>query len=166
MYHHSCTTTLVPLVLIPPLPSPPALRASVFATTPLEHAPLLGQSRRTGSRTAATGTGRGSESHRRRRRRRRCHRLDVEKEEKEKEKGKEKEKNQSRCPRGNNGMDRHDLPELSPKRVREVFVIHVGGTRCVTSSTNNIMKIQARITLTVAFIRTCIFIFLVDVEIQ
>ena len=44
--------------------------------------------------------------------------------------------------------------------VREVFIIHVGGTRCVTSSTDNIMKILARITLTVEFIRTCIFIFL------
>jgi hypothetical protein len=38
-----------------------------------------------------------------------------------------------------------------------VFVVHVGGTRCVTSSTGNIMKIQARITLTVEVIRTCIF---------
>ena len=44
--------------------------------------------------------------------------------------------------------------------VREVFIIHVGGTRCVTSSTDNIMKIHARITLTVEFIRTCIFLFL------
>ena len=44
--------------------------------------------------------------------------------------------------------------------VREVFIIHVGGTRCVTSSTDNIMKIHARITLTVEFIRGCIFIFL------
>ena len=43
--------------------------------------------------------------------------------------------------------------------VREVFVVHVGGTRCITSSTDNIMKIHARITLTVEFIRTCIFIF-------
>ena len=41
-----------------------------------------------------------------------------------------------------------------------VFVIHVGGTRCVTSSTDNIMKIHARITLTVECIRTCIFLFL------
>jgi hypothetical protein len=40
-----------------------------------------------------------------------------------------------------------------------VFIIHVGGTRCVTSSIENIMKICARITLTVAFIRTCIFLF-------
>jgi hypothetical protein len=50
--------------------------------------------------------------------------------------------------------------------VNLVFVIHVGGTRCVTSSTDNIMKIRARITLTVEFIRTCICIFLFDVEIQ
>ena len=47
--------------------------------------------------------------------------------------------------------------------VREIFMIHVGGTRCVTSSTDNITKIHARITLTVEFIRTCIFIFLLDV---
>ena len=50
--------------------------------------------------------------------------------------------------------------------VREAFIVHVGGTRCVTSSTDNIMKIRARITLTVEFIRTCIFLFLFDVEIQ
>ena len=41
-----------------------------------------------------------------------------------------------------------------------VFLIHVGGTRCVTSSTDNIMKIRARITLIVEFIRGYIFIFL------
>ena len=46
-----------------------------------------------------------------------------------------------------------------PRYVKSVFVIHVGGTRCITSSTDNIMKILARITLTVEFIRTCIFIF-------
>ena len=44
--------------------------------------------------------------------------------------------------------------------VKLVFIIHVGGTRCVTSSTDNIMKIRARITLTVEFIRGYIFIFL------
>ena len=49
---------------------------------------------------------------------------------------------------------------VGARMVREVFMIHVGGTRCVTSSTANMMKIQARITLTVEFIRTCIFIFL------
>ena len=32
------------------------------------------------------------------------------------------------------------------KHVREVFIIHVGGTRCVPSSTDNNMKIHARIT--------------------
>ena len=48
-------------------------------------------------------------------------------------------------------------------KVREVFIIHVGGTRCVTSSTDNIMKIRARITLTVEFIRTCNFIYLLYV---
>ena len=44
--------------------------------------------------------------------------------------------------------------------VKLVFVIHVGGTRCVPSSTDNIMNIRARITLTVEFIRGYIFIFL------
>jgi hypothetical protein len=44
--------------------------------------------------------------------------------------------------------------------VHVVHVVHVGGTRCVTSSTDNIMKILARITLTVEFIRGYIFIFL------
>ena len=43
--------------------------------------------------------------------------------------------------------------------VREVFVVHVGGTRCVTSSTGNNMNIHARITWTVEFIRTCIVLF-------
>ena len=42
--------------------------------------------------------------------------------------------------------------------VREVFLIHVGGTRCVTSSTDHIMNRQARITWTVECIRTCIFL--------
>ena len=44
--------------------------------------------------------------------------------------------------------------------VKSVFIIHVGGTRYVTSSTDNIMKIHAGITLTVEFIRGYIFIFL------
>ena len=44
--------------------------------------------------------------------------------------------------------------------VKSVFVIHVGGTRYVTSSTDNIMKIHAGITLTVEFIRGYIFVFL------
>jgi hypothetical protein len=43
--------------------------------------------------------------------------------------------------------------------VKSVFIVHVGGTRCVTSSTDNIMKIHVRITLTVEVIRTCIFLF-------
>jgi hypothetical protein len=51
--------------------------------------------------------------------------------------------------------------------VKWVFVIHVGGgTRSVTSSTDNIMKIRVRITLTVEVIRTCIFVFVLYVEIQ
>jgi hypothetical protein len=50
--------------------------------------------------------------------------------------------------------------------VRGIYMIHVGCTRCVTSSTDNIMKRHARITLTVEFIRTCIFKFLLYVSIQ
>jgi hypothetical protein len=42
-------------------------------------------------------------------------------------------------------------------------MIHVGGTRCVTSSTDKIMNIHARITLTVEFIRGYIFLFFFDV---
>jgi hypothetical protein len=44
--------------------------------------------------------------------------------------------------------------------------VHVGGTRCVTSSTDHYMKRHARITLTVEFIRTRIFLFLFHVQIQ
>ena len=58
------------------------------------------------------------------------------------------------------GMDVHGL---HVEAVREVFVIHVGGTRYVTSSTDHIMNIQARIMLTVECIRTCIFVFLLYV---
>ena len=43
--------------------------------------------------------------------------------------------------------------------VKSVFIVHVGCTRYATSSTDNNLKILARITLTVEFIRTCIFIF-------
>jgi hypothetical protein len=51
--------------------------------------------------------------------------------------------------------------------VKSVFVIHVGGTRgVVTSSTDHILKRQARITLKVECIRTCIFVFLLHVWIQ
>ena len=47
---------------------------------------------------------------------------------------------------------------------KSVFImIHVSGTRCVTSSTDNIMKIHAGITLTVECIRTCLFVCLVYV---
>ena len=45
-------------------------------------------------------------------------------------------------------------------------LIHVGGTRRVPSSTDNTMKIRARITLTVEFIRGYILIFLFYVSIQ
>ena len=51
-------------------------------------------------------------------------------------------------------------------RLHDGFIVHVGCTRCVTFSTDQMMKIQARITLTVEFIRTCILIFLFDVSIQ
>ena len=44
--------------------------------------------------------------------------------------------------------------------VKSVFMIHVGGTRCVTSSTDNMMNIHFRITLNVEFIRGYIFIFI------
>ena len=49
--------------------------------------------------------------------------------------------------------------------VQRLYVksLHVGGTRCVPSSTDHIMNIQARITLTVEVIRTCIFICLLYV---
>jgi hypothetical protein len=43
--------------------------------------------------------------------------------------------------------------------VKSVFIVHVGGTRCVTSSTDHYMNIHARITLSIEFIRTCIFLF-------
>ena len=41
--------------------------------------------------------------------------------------------------------------------VKSIFVVHVGCTRCVTSNTDHNMQIQARITLSVEFIRTCIY---------
>ena len=45
-------------------------------------------------------------------------------------------------------------------KVREISVYCTCWcTRCVTSSTANNMKIHARITLNVEFIRTCIFLF-------
>jgi predicted nucleic acid-binding Zn ribbon protein len=48
-------------------------------------------------------------------------------------------------------------------QIEAVRVILVGGTRCVTSSTGNIMNRQARITLNVEFIRGYVFICLFDV---
>jgi magnesium-transporting ATPase (P-type) len=50
--------------------------------------------------------------------------------------------------------------------VREVFIVHVGCTRCVPSSTDHIMNIPVLITLNVEFIRTCICLFLFDVGVQ
>jgi len=47
-----------------------------------------------------------------------------------------------------------------PTYVKSVFIVHVGGTRYVTSRTDQIMKIHARIILTVEFIRGYIFKFL------
>ena len=43
--------------------------------------------------------------------------------------------------------------------VREVFVVHVGGTRCVTWSIDRMIQIHARITWGVEFIRAIFFIF-------
>ena len=57
-------------------------------------------------------------------------------------------------------VQKKNYDHLLPRYVKLVFVIHVGGTRCITSSTDHIMKILARITLTVEVIRTCIFLFL------
>jgi hypothetical protein len=45
------------------------------------------------------------------------------------------------------------------EEVREVFIVHVGGTRCVTSSIDRIIQIHARITWGVVFIRAIFFIF-------
>ena len=50
--------------------------------------------------------------------------------------------------------------------VKSVFIVHVGGSCCVTSSTDHYMKIHAWITLNVECIRICLFLFLFDVEIQ
>ena len=44
--------------------------------------------------------------------------------------------------------------------VKSAFIVHVGGTRCVTFSTANNMNIHVRITLNVECIRTRIFLFL------
>ena len=55
---------------------------------------------------------------------------------------------------------------LLDRVVREVLMIHVGGTRCVTSSTDHYLKMHACITLSVECIRTCICICLFDVSIQ
>jgi len=49
--------------------------------------------------------------------------------------------------------------------VKSVFIIHVGCARCVTSSTDNNMKIHAGITLTVEWYTNKSF-FIFDVEIQ
>ena len=52
-------------------------------------------------------------------------------------------------------------PTKNPFEVR--CVVHVGGTRCVTSNTDHNMKIHARITLSVEFIRACILLFVCHV---
>jgi hypothetical protein len=49
-------------------------------------------------------------------------------------------------------------------RLEQVSLVHVGGTRCGTSSTGNNMKRHVRITLKVEFIQ-CIFLFF-DVKLQ
>ena len=56
--------------------------------------------------------------------------------------------------------------DIAHETRRYVFLVHVGGTRRATSRTDNTMNVQARITLTVACIRTCIVLCLFDVEIQ
>ena len=64
-------------------------------------------------------------------------------------------------------VDARKLPIYVQVYVREIcIIVHVGGTRCVTSSTDHCMKIHARKTWTVEFIRTCIFLFVFDVSIQ
>ena len=49
---------------------------------------------------------------------------------------------------------------MAPWHVREVFIIHVGGTRCVTSSADRNMNRQARITWTVECIRVFFDVYL------
>ena len=61
------------------------------------------------------------------------------------------------------GFDAMHRLQCTVEQVKSVFIVHVGGTRCVSSSTGNIMKIHFRITLTVEFIRGYIFLFLFDV---
>ena len=64
-------------------------------------------------------------------------------------------------------VDARKLPIYVQVYVREIcIIVHVGGTRCVTSSTDHYIKMHARITLSVEFIRTCIFLFLFYVWIQ
>jgi hypothetical protein len=46
----------------------------------------------------------------------------------------------------------------SKRQVRDVFIVHVGGTRCVPFSTDHTMHIHARITWGVECIRTCLFL--------
>jgi hypothetical protein len=47
-------------------------------------------------------------------------------------------------------------------QVREMFIVHVGCTRCVTSSIDRMVQIHARITWGVEFIRAIFFIFFFD----
>ena len=51
---------------------------------------------------------------------------------------------------------RHQHRRPSPQYVK-VLIVHVGGTRCVPSNTDHILNRQARVTWTVACIRTCSF---------
>ena len=46
------------------------------------------------------------------------------------------------------------MNDVAQNDARYVKSVHVGGTRGATSSTDNIMKIHVRITLTVEVIRT------------
>ena len=52
----------------------------------------------------------------------------------------------------------------SKRQVRDVFLVHVGGTRCVPSSTDHTMHIHVRIPLKFECIRTCLLLFFLACE--
>ena len=53
--------------------------------------------------------------------------------------------------------------QLAPRFVKLVFIVPVGGTRCVTWSIDRIVQIHARITWGVVLILAIFFIFFFDV---
>ena len=67
-----------------------------------------------------------------------------------------------RQPKTERPSHHHPSPIAVCHVVRELLMIHVGGTRCVTSSTDQIMTIQAWITWTFECIRPCTLIFFFD----